>query len=808
MNNRIIDILTLELKSGCNDKAVNGGLNNFLANLAQSESPKSPIIQVVAMLPLEGYSSLGQEEREQWLNNAINLLVSSEKFRQGKVQKPKRKDRVTAAPAPIVDSIETEIKNAQLGIRTSTINSLEKLGINTIKDALYFFPYRYTDFSETVLINELESGAYQTIQGNVIRSKIIRMGRGGRLKATEIIVKDTANATIRVVWFNQVFIAKYIKAGNQIALSGKVKVYKGQFTFDNPEYEIINNTQGYEGKILPTYHLTKGLAQKTIKNFSAKVINKYIQLMPETLPDVIKKKYSYPNLSSAIQVMHYPKKMNDVYEARQRIAFDELLGIQIAVMKKKSEAAKLESSINLTDTKIVDQFIEHLPFELTHAQRNAINVLMQDLQQTSPMARLLEGDVGSGKTVVALSAMLAMIGNGYQAVIMAPTEILAEQHYKSIIQLLTGQDELALFGVISHLDIPIRLTLLTGSMASKEKKYSLELIENGSANIVIGTHALIQESVNFHNLGMIVIDEQHRFGVMQRAQLKNKSEVKDINPHTLVMTATPIPRSLALTVFGDLDLTIIDEMPAGRQPISTNLLNGKKEEKAFSKVKTEIAKGNQAFIICPLVEESEKIDHKAVMTEHKRLQEEIFTDAPERVGLLHGKMKGKDKEIIMKNFKEKKLDILVATSVIEVGIDIPDATVIVIEGADRFGLAQLHQLRGRVGRSNKKSYCYLIAEEPNEDAELRLRTFADISDGFELAEADLQIRGPGEIYGTRQSGLPNIRIASLLDARLIDRAKNEAMDIIENKYQFSDEDQKKINQLSNILNTNPVHELH
>ena len=810
MNNRIIDILSLELKTGCNDNAVNGGLNNLLANLAKQQNPTSPIIQIIAMLPFAGYSSLDITERKKWLTNAINLLTSSQKFHQ----KPKKKKK-TAVKKIIVqlsneEILKLPIKEAQLGIRSSTISSLNKLGIESINHALMFFPYRYTDFSETVLIANLEVGKFQTVRGSVISSKVIRMGRGGRLKSTEIIIKDEANASMRILWFNQGFIATYIKKGYSIALSGKVKVYKGQVTFDNPEYELINNQADYVGKILPTYHLTKGLAQKTMKNFSAKIVEKYSTFVQETLPEEIRNKYNYPLLKDVIRLLHYPNKINDVYEGQKRIAFDELLGIQLAVINKKIEAAKLDNAVTLSNRKLIDKFISTLPFDLTNAQENANNTIMKDLQSSSPMSRLLEGDVGSGKTVVALCAMLAIISSNSQAVIMAPTEILAEQHFKTILKLLTGETELALFGMANTLaiDVPVRVVVLTGSMTTKEKNYALELIQNGTANIIIGTHALIQENVAFKNLGLIVIDEQHRFGVMQRAELKNKADKNEADPHILVMTATPIPRSLALTVYGDLELTIIDEMPKGRQKIKTKLLQDNSSIDAFKKIKDEIKKGNQAFIICPLVQESEHMDHEAAISEHKRLQEIEFPEMAERIGLLHGKMKGKEKELIMKSFEEKKLDILVATSVIEVGIDIPDATVIIIEGADRFGLAQLHQLRGRVGRSNKESFCYLIANDSNEESELRLKTFASINDGFELAEADLKIRGPGEIYGTKQSGLPNIRIASLLDARLIDRAKKEATAILENNYVFSANDKKKIAELTKILSSTTIHEIH
>ena len=814
MTNRINEILAFELKNGCINKAVNGGLDAYLSKLTINQSPSSTIIKVIAILPMEGYRSLSIENRSQWIQTALNLMQTADKFNQ-KNQNKKQVPRVINiknSTKTITDPkkiLQLSIKQSNLGIRANTITSLEKLGVMSVHDALMFFPYRYTDFSQIVPIATLESGKYQTIKGKIIRSKIIRMGRGGKLRATEIIIKDEKNSSMRILWFNQVFIANYLKIGYQVALSGKVKFYKGQPTFDNAEYEIIDKNN-YAGKIIPTYHLTKGIAQKTIRNFTKKIIETYSLNVQDTLPEIIRKKYAYPSLSEAIQHIHSPATMEEMYVAQKRIAFEELLGIQISIMQKKQAASQLISAVQIIDTSIVNNFITTLPFELTNAQQKAITTIINDLQSNTPMSRLLEGDVGSGKTVIALCAILAIVTQKGQAVLMAPTEILAEQHFKTIIKLLTGKTELSLFrlaNIPGFID-PIRIVLLTGSMSAKEKKYNLELINNGTASIVIGTHALIQAGVQFKKLGLIVIDEQHRFGVMQRAELKNKSSEKEIEPHTLVMTATPIPRTLALTAYGDLDLTIIDELPKGRKTIQTKLLKQPDTSKAFDRIFSEINNGNQAFVICPLVEESEFIDRKAVITEHKRLQNNIFPDIKEKIGLLHGKMKSKEKEKIMEKFEEKELSILVATSVIEVGIDIPDATVIVIEGADRFGLAQLHQLRGRVGRSDKDSYCFLIADNANEESELRLKTFESINDGFELAEADLQLRGPGEVYGTKQSGLPSIRVAALLDARLIDRARQEASTILNGKYDFSELDKKKITELTNVFSNKIIHEIH
>jgi ATP-dependent DNA helicase RecG len=472
---------------------------------------------------------------------------------------------------------------------------------------------------------------------------------------------------------------------------------------------------------------------------------------------------------------HYPDSYSLKAEARRRLAFDELFLIQLGVLGKKRDWQESQpgNAFKVIGENI-DKFLRSLPFTLTGAQQRVLQQILGDLQETRPMSRLLQGEVGSGKTVVAVTALLAAADNGYQGALMAPTEILAEQHFRSICQLLSKvserkeeQDNLCrYYGLFSH---PLTFALLTGSLSEKQKSALHEEIESGKVDIVIGTHALIQRAVEFSRLGLVVIDEQHRFGVLQRLALRQKG----FNPHILVMSATPIPRTLALTLYGDLDLSVIDELPPGRKEIKTKWLKPEQRARAYDFLRREITAGAQAFIICPLIEESESIEAKAAVAEYERLSQEVFPDL--KLGLLHGRMAIAEKDKAMKSFRDGKLDILVSTPVVEVGIDVPNASVMLIEAADRFGLSQLHQFRGRVGRGEKQSYCLLLAEKPSPEGSERLQAIEGIQDGFVLAEKDLELRGPGEFFGTRQSGLPDLRMAKLSDTPLLELARNEAI---------------------------------
>jgi len=484
--------------------------------------------------------------------------------------------------------------------------------------------------------------------------------------------------------------------------------------------------------------------------------------LPDHLPPSLREEYGLVDLGTALRQAHFPDDRKALEKARYRLAFDELFVFQIGILRQRQLWRSAPGRQLPVDPSMLEALLQSLPFSLTGAQRRALEHIVADLSSPHPMNRLLQGDVGSGKTVVAAVAMALAVAAGAQAAMMAPTEILAEQHYRTLS---------ALFARFPGR--PIQVRLLTGSVTGAEREAIYAGLADGSVDVAVGTHALIQESVNFQNLALVVIDEQHRFGVRQRAALRQKG----YNPHLLVMTATPIPRSLQLTIWGHLDVSVIDEMPPGRQPITTRVIMPRERERAYAFVRSQVAKGRQAFIICPLVEESEKIEAKAAVEEYERLRRDVFPDL--RLGLLHGRMKGEEKDAVMSAFARGELDILVATSVVEVGIDVPNATVMLVEGAERFGLAQLHQFRGRVGRGEHPSYCLLVAESASAEAEERLRAVESTTDGFVLAQKDLELRGPGEFLGTRQSGLPDLKMASIADLRLLERVREAAGRLLE-----------------------------
>ncbi len=539
--------------------------------------------------------------------------------------------------------------------------------------------------------------------------------------------------------------------------------YLGRLTFQSPDWEPLDKTQIHTGRLVPVYPLTSGITAKWLRRLQKRTIDYWAQRLPDHLPDEVRERQKLMPFHKATSQIHFPDSWESLEAARRRLAFDELLLIQLGVLKQKQLwKSQTGQPLNL-NRDVVDNFIKALPFALTNAQTKALKEILDDMAKPAPMSRLLQGDVGSGKTVVALAAILATIADGGQTAILAPTEILAEQHYNSMQNLLeiTGQAE------------QINLQLLTRSTKTGERETILAGLANDTVQLLVGTHAIIQEGVNLKNLRLAVVDEQHRFGVEQRGSLRQKG----LNPHMLVMSATPIPRSLALTLYGDLDLSIIDQMPPGRQPVVTRWLRPTERERAYAFLRSQIEKGFQAFIICPLVEESDKIEARSAKEEHQRLQKEIFPDL--KLGLLHGRMGGQEKDAVMTDFRDKKTHILVSTSVVEVGIDIPYASAILIEGANRFGLAQLHQFRGRVGRSQQKSYCLLLADNASMEAQTRLEVLETTNDGFKLAEEDLKLRGPGEFFGTKQSGLPNLKLVKLSDTKLLDLARTEALTIFE-----------------------------
>lgn len=648
------------------------------------------------------------------------------------------------------------------GIKTAMADKLAKLGLYKIGDLLKFYPRRYDDYRALKTINQLQYNEDATIIAQVweTRKKSLR----NNMTVINSIVAD-GTATIEVTWFNQPWLVDRLKPGTQIVLSGRVDQYLGRLTFPSPEWEELDKELVHTGRLVPIYPLTQGLSAKWLRNHIKGAVDYWARRLADYLPEESRSRLNLMELGEAIRQIHFPDSWEKLEAARQRLAFDELLMIQLGVLRQRQAWQAQQGVPVRVALDRLEALLKTIPFELTGAQRKTLDEIVTDLQRDLPMNRLVQGDVGSGKTVVALLAMVLAILDGGQTAILAPTEILAEQHFKGMARLLEPMAEA--FGR------PFHIRILTGSTPASERKEILEGLTAGQVDILVGTHAIIQDQVEMKDLRLAVIDEQHRFGVEQRSALREKGS----NPHMLVMTATPIPRTLALTLYGDLDLSIIDEMPPGRQPIKTRWLMPQERERAYRFIQSHIEKGRQAFIICPLVEESDKTEAKSAVEEHQRLQSEIFPRY--KLGLLHGRLKAEEKEGVMRAFRDQETHILVSTSVVEVGIDIPNATVMLVEGANRFGLAQLHQFRGRVGRGEHESYCLLLADKASAEAEERLKVVEETLDGFKLAEHDLKMRGPGEFFGTRQSGLPDLKLVKLTDVRLLELARQEAQLIFE-----------------------------
>lgn len=651
---------------------------------------------------------------------------------------------------------------------------LARLGINTIRDALFYLPCRYEDRSSLIKIVRLVPDRLNTIAGKVVSADIITPNpRRPRLRLFELVITD-GSGVLKAKWFNQAYLKKVFKPGQEVVLYGMIKrnYWGSGFDMTNPEYEIISSTdegpeeptadQIHTGRIVPVYHLTEGLSQKQLRNIMHTVVSSAASSVQDTMPQEIIGPYRLPGLAESILNVHFPvppvslDELNrGVSPYHQRLSFDELFTFQagLAIIKKGDI---LEKGITFhPDKRLTGRLRSALPFTLTGAQERVLEEISRDMISAAPMHRLIQGDVGSGKTIVALLSMLAAVESGYQAALMAPTEILAEQHYLNIHALVES--------------LGLKIHLLTGSR--KNKKTEIAALED--SDIVIGTHALIQENVSFKKLGFIIIDEQHRFGVMQRATLRKKGA----NPDTLIMTATPIPRTLALTLYGDLDYSIIDELPPNRSPVITRQLGEKQKEYIYRIMEEEVKKGRQAYIVYPVIEESDKTNLKAAITGMEALKVKF----PQfRIGLLHGRMKPAEREEVMREFKDGAIQILVSTTVIEVGVDVPNATLMIIIHAERFGLAQLHQLRGRVGRGGSQSHCILLHYGMADDARRRLGVMVSTNDGFKIAEEDLAIRGPGEFFGTKQSGLPDLKVANIVrDAKLLELARREAFALIE-----------------------------
>jgi ATP-dependent DNA helicase RecG len=659
-------------------------------------------------------------------------------------------------------TLETEVQYVK-GVGTKLAQVLSKLNIYTLGDLLFHLPRRYEDRRQFRKIAHARAGDAVTVSGKLVTVDNVKVRNLTLTKA----YLDDGSGVLELVWYNQPYIKDTLTKlrNSQIVAYGIIKESPYGLQMETPEWEDLPDGADPDSllsvnRIVPIYPLTEGIRQKRMRQIIWNAVQ-YAHLAPEILPRSVRERLGLMPIQQAIAQIHFPDNEQAIDPARQRLVFEEFFLMQLGVGMQRQRTRQERGIAMRIDADRLNEMLHRIvPFELTNAQKRAIREIWSDMAQPHPMNRLLQGDVGSGKTIVAAAAILAAVDNQYQAAMMAPTEILAEQHYINLHRLFQP--------------LGISVELLVGRLSNKQRQQARERIATGRGMVAVGTHALIQEGVEFARLGLAIVDEQHRFGVLQRAALRDKG----VMPHVLVMTATPIPRTLTLTLYGELDVSIIDELPPGRKPVRTHWKTPEERLKVYAGVRKLIEEGRQAYVICPLIDESDKLQVRAAEQMAEHLQKDVFPDL--RVGLLHGRMKPAEKEAVMDAFRAGELDILVSTTVIEVGVDVPNAAAIVIEDADRFGLAQLHQLRGRVGRSDHQSYCVLIANPKSDDGQRRMDIMTRTNNGFLIAEEDLRIRGPGEIYGTRQSGMPSFRVADLVkDMRLLEVARQEAFHLLE-----------------------------
>lgn len=651
--------------------------------------------------------------------------------------------------------LDHRLDSTILKTRDSYVSKLKEMGVKTLADLLTYFPRAYRDEQEFTRINEMRTDEVNVVRGK-IKSILNVPTRAGGVVTRAVVSDETGE--LPVMWFNQRHLKQLFFKGSEIILTGKLKFERGRVMMMSPKYEKPSGVLLHTGRIVPVYPESEEITSKWLREKIFHLLP-YAKFFDEVLPSWVLEGEGLLPYSEAIYHAHFAKDEEFLKRARERLAFDELFMLQFMALRRKKSWQEGFSGEKKQISPELDMapFYSALPFELTGAQKRTIAEIFEDLKRDFPMLRLVQGDVGSGKTAVAAAGIFAMVKSGYQCALMAPTEILARQHYKNLTELLSR------FG--------FNVQLMTGSMTAGEHANVATQLATGTCDLVIGTHSLIQEGISFPRLGLVVIDEQHRFGVKQRAKLKAQGF-----PHLLNLSATPIPRTMALTIYGDQDLSILDELPPGRTPIVTRLVPEHKRRDAELWVSDQVAKGRQVFIVCPLIEESEALQVKAATLEYERLSKEVFPE--HRLALLHGKMKADDKATVMQAFSQGTIDILVSTSVIEVGIDVPNASIMMIEGADRFGLAQLHQFRGRVGRGAHQSYCFLFTDSGSDEALRRLKYMVEFNSGFDLAEKDLELRGPGEIYGVKQSGIPDLRMASFGDKALLDRVRASAQRLV------------------------------
>lgn len=648
---------------------------------------------------------------------------------------------------------------------------LNRLGIKTVYDLLTYYPRTYEDQSVLTKIADLKAGCQATVAGVIVNVSDRQGGRRGMTIITALI--GDGSGFLQITWFNQKYLKKQLKPGSRVFVTGKVSYAyggRGQFAMSQlASFQILGEADEAETLtgIMPVYGATEKLNQKFFRKIIKELFASELEV-EEIIAEPIKVKYNLLNRFEALKNIHFPENFTELKIARARLAFEELYMIQCGLLLLKKRVQEKKSGVrHLADSNLLKQVLTALPFKLTHDQAKTWQEIKHDMESSVPMRRLVQGDVGSGKTVIALLALVKAVENGYQGALMAPTEILASQHYESFQKLLS--------------DFGIRVGFLSGRLTKKKREEMYALLAEQKIDIVIGTHALIQEGVHFAKLGLVVTDEQHRFGIDQRAELEKKGE---LTPDVLVMTATPIPRTMTLTVYGDLDVSLIQELPPGRQPIRTFVRTPDRRELIYQYVLTQLKAGRQAYVVCPLIEMNEESDLPSAEEVYDELRFGIFQGVP--CGLVHGRMKPAEKEQIMQAFYEDKIKLLVATTVIEVGVNVPNASIMVIEHAERFGLAQLHQLRGRIGRGEYKSYCILVSDMKTENAKERLKIMATTSDGFKLAEADLKMRGPGQFFGTLQHGLPDLKIADVLgDMDILFKAREAAEETLQHKYDIS-----------------------
>lgn len=807
----LIKIIRLEQKNGYTNEAVIGGLSAYAANWAseahgEANHPEQHALIEEILLVISDYENTHEDERRDLAKYMFERLIrrrdplphyaiDATQFEQAapppepvadnnreadaeqpvlldsdevlfeplrpiaqKAAKPRRRKRQHQDLEEALQFLRNldEPLTALKGVGDKMAEKLARIGPQTIGELLYLFPRRYDDYTQMLPLNKVTPNQMVTVIGTV--SKVFERHSKNNRHVLNLALAD-GTGKLQVTFFNQPWLSRQIKEGMQLAISGKTDLYAGKVTFNNPEWEPIDQNSLQAGGIVPVYPLTKGVSARTMRRIMKNAVDQWVQRIPDFIPESVLDRTEMMNLMWAIEQIHFPDKLEYAEYARERLAFDELILLQLGIMAKRT-AWQSDPAFQLPISEDwLAEFQAALPFELTGAQRRSIDEMRRDIATDLPMNRLLQGDVGAGKTLVAAVGLASAVLNGYQAAMMAPTGILAEQHFQKIREL---------FATIPGLD-QCRVELLTGALTDRQRSDIYDELANGAIDVVIGTHAVIQHGVGFAQLGLAVIDEQHRFGVGQRAALRGKGT----NPHLLVMSATPIPRTLALTLYADLDISVLDELPPGRTPIQTKLLTPDLRTRAYAYIDEHILKhGQQAYIIYPLVEASDAesmVDVGSAVEGFEELQEKIFPHW--RLGLIHGRMKASEKDEVMGAFAEGELDILVSTTVIEVGVDVPNATAILIENAERFGLAQLHQLRGRVGRGDGKSYCFLVADEATQ----RLQALEDTTDGFKLAELDWQLRGAGDLLGTRQSGVAvQMRLTEIMDARLVALAQQEA----------------------------------